>query len=175
MTLSMYRPHRVSHLVIVDIAPRWYDMSSIRDYIAWMKETEKQRLSRDQAFHFLKDRLDGNIAIAQFLLTNYVKQPTSDEYQFRIPLDIIERSLEYLQNFPSVFPSSTDQTLIAPPCLLTYGSQSTYIQVETDTSLMLRMFPRTRFSSIPNAGHWLHVEQPQLFLELVINFIKQTN
>jgi pimeloyl-ACP methyl ester carboxylesterase len=175
MTLSMCHPSRVSRLVIVDIAPRWYDMSYIRDYIAWMKEIETQRLSRDQAFEFLKDRLGGNVAIGQFLLTNYVKQQTSDEYRFRIPLDIIERSLEQLQDFPSVFPSSTThQTSLTPPCLLIYGAQSTYVQVETDTSLVLRMFPKTRFSSIPDAGHWLHVEKPQLFLQLVADFIKQT-
>ncbi|GAK96134.1 hypothetical protein JCM19294_2916 [Nonlabens tegetincola] len=33
-------------------------------------------------------------------------------------------------------------------------------------------FAKAELKTIPNAGHWLHAEQPQLFYQFVNEFVK---
>jgi pimeloyl-ACP methyl ester carboxylesterase len=37
---------------------------------------------------------------------------------------------------------------------------------------MQRYFRQATLETIPNAGHWLHAENPQLFFEIVQQFLK---
>ena len=54
-------------------------------------------------------------------------------------------------------------TLLKEIVCLTYGYSS-------DESLpkMRRLFPSYRLIRIPNAGHWVHAERPQDFLNCVL-------
>ena len=40
-----------------------------------------------------------------------------------------------------------------------------------DEKIINKIFPFADIETIPNAGHWLHAEQPELFLENVKEFI----
>ena len=54
-------------------------------------------------------------------------------------------------------------------CLSAAGDPT--ICVPSDEPEIRRLFPRARIARIPEAGHWLHAEQPQAFLELVEAFL----
>jgi len=56
------------------------------------------------------------------------------------------------------------------PTLFLSGANSNYIQ-EKDLSDMKRHFPNFTWVSIPNAGHWLHAEQPQAVIKEIRNFL----
>jgi pimeloyl-ACP methyl ester carboxylesterase len=56
------------------------------------------------------------------------------------------------------------------PVLFIKGANSNYIQAEDQASIR-RIYPEAQIVEIPNAGHWLHAEQPQLFMETLINFL----
>ncbi len=36
---------------------------------------------------------------------------------------------------------------------------------------MKRLFPNHRLETIPDAGHWLHADNPKLFSEKMLGFI----
>jgi len=57
------------------------------------------------------------------------------------------------------------------PTLFIRGANSNYIQAE-DESVILSHFAKAKIETIQNAGHWVHAEQPQKLLDLVINFLK---
>ena len=52
------------------------------------------------------------------------------------------------------------------PILFIRGDQSNYIKDE-DLPDIKCIFPYAEFVSIPNAGHWLHVEQPELLVKAI--------
>jgi esterase len=168
MTLSLSNPTIISKLIVVDIAPKTYDMSHIRQYIHWMKEIEEKVLSRQEAQQFLRERLPSEAAsLAPFLLTNYTIQSSATTWHFRIPLEMIEHSLDHLQGFPSMTIYQYTR-----PALFIHGTRSDYLRIEVDTSLIRQLFPKAQFSSI-DASHWLHAEQPQIFVNTVADFVKQ--
>jgi pimeloyl-ACP methyl ester carboxylesterase len=47
------------------------------------------------------------------------------------------------------------------------GLKSNYILPE-DERLIREIYPDARIIDIPNAGHWLHAEQPELFAKAVM-------
>jgi pimeloyl-ACP methyl ester carboxylesterase len=50
------------------------------------------------------------------------------------------------------------------------GAHSTYVLPE-DRARMDELFPSTRLVTIKNAGHWVHSEQPEVFLETLRRFL----
>jgi pimeloyl-ACP methyl ester carboxylesterase len=42
-----------------------------------------------------------------------------------------------------------------------------------DRARMEQLFPSTRLVRVKNAGHWVHSEQPQVFLETVNRFLER--
>ena len=50
------------------------------------------------------------------------------------------------------------------------GDNSTYVLPE-DRTHMDALFPGTRLVRIKNAGHWVHSEQPEVFLATLQRFL----
>jgi esterase len=49
------------------------------------------------------------------------------------------------------------------------GADSKYVALDD----VLQLFPTAKFRIIINAGHWLHVQQPEVFAELVEKFLQR--
>ena len=56
------------------------------------------------------------------------------------------------------------------PVLWIAGANSTYVLPE-DRPHMDALFPSTRLVRIKNAGHWVHSEQPEIFLATLRRFL----
>jgi len=56
------------------------------------------------------------------------------------------------------------------PTLFLRGGDSWYIKDEDMDEIEMH-FPQAELITIPNAGHWLHAQQPQLFFEEVSEFL----
>ena len=63
----------------------------------------------------------------------------------------------------------TSGTFQGPTLFLT-GANSTYVRPSNHTAI-LRQFPNATFTSIPDAGHWLHAENPREFEDAVRAFL----
>jgi pimeloyl-ACP methyl ester carboxylesterase len=59
------------------------------------------------------------------------------------------------------------------PTLVIKGGNSRYI-LDDDLLDFNQFFPDNKLVTIPNAGHWVHAEAPQLFYETVIHFLNQS-
>lgn len=64
-----------------------------------------------------------------------------------------------------------EENLFEKDTLFIRGGSSDYI-VDADYEEIKRHFPQATLETIPNAGHWLHAENPQLFFEIVQQFLK---
>jgi len=50
------------------------------------------------------------------------------------------------------------------------GDRSGYI-LKKDEALIKAHFPNSFIEIIPNAGHWLHAENPAVFYQKIMNFL----
>lgn len=164
MTLALESPERVRALVVADIAPVAYRDQSNRPLIEAMQRVDLGSVG---------SRADADAALAadvpermvrQFLLTNL--QFKNDSYSWRIPLDILADRLQELEDFPASGASYQG------PALFLYGGKSDYVTADSHATIR-RYFPAAQLHAIPEAGHWLHAEQPQLFADALQRFLSQ--
>lgn len=78
--------------------------------------------------------------------------------KFRIPLDILGKSLAHLGDFPY---KDSQKRRFKKPVLFVRGTKSHYVTNEALPAIG-EFFPRFRLVDI-DAGHWLISEQPEAF------------
>jgi pimeloyl-ACP methyl ester carboxylesterase len=65
------------------------------------------------------------------------------------------------------FPDVEQSVPFTGKTLFLAGELSSYVKADDVNTL----FPDATLSVIANAGHWLHVQQPSVFIELVEQFL----
>ncbi|MBF6649069.1 alpha/beta fold hydrolase [Methylobacter sp. BlB1] len=160
MWFALNYPECVDKLVVVDIAPVSYK-HSFDPLIQALKSLPLNEISnRKQAEAMLAADIP-ELSYRQFLLQNLVLN--HGEYRWRIDLDIFYRMAPNIVAFP-------DAGTLAPfagKALFIAGADSNYVKSEDIATL----FPKATPNVIANAGHWVHVQQPDIFVEQVVNFL----
>ncbi|RBY92700.1 alpha/beta fold hydrolase [Blastococcus sp. TF02A-30] len=181
MTLALRRPELLRALVVVDIAPVEYPLQGGRTddedeeaspfaaYIAAMKAMDLGALeTRQDADAALKTAVPSRM-VRSFLLQSLVREgvgAAAGGWRWRLNLDLLARDLGELRGFPEPPPGTTYDG----PVLWIAGANSHYVLPE-DRERMDELFPATRLVKVKNAGHWVHSEQPEVFLETLRRFL----
>jgi esterase len=99
----------------------------------------------------------------QFILKNmYWIEEGRLAWRFNAP--VLEQSINHIL---AALPNQPIQL----PALFLAGGRSNYI-LPSDHSSILIQFPLAKFQSIDNAGHWVHAEAPQEFLQMILSFLE---
>lgn len=161
MTLALQQPERVRALIAADIAPVTYRHEHDQ-IISALQGLDLARVgSRADADAALRDDLP-NPMVRQFLLTNLERR--DDAYGWRIPLDVLARSLPAIEGWPE------PEGEYRGPALFLHGAESDYVLAEYEPAIR-RYFPAARVEALAGAGHWLHVEQPEAFAAALDRFL----
>jgi len=88
-----------------------------------------------------------------------------------------EGGFEWKMNFPAIYKHYQDilagietDSAFEDETLFIRGEQSNYIQ-DSDWQTILKLFPKAHLETVPNAGHWVHADQPKVLLEIVQVFL----
>ena len=180
MQLALRRPELLRALVVVDIAPVEYPLqggrtddadeeaSPFEAFIAAMRAVDLESLkTRDEADAALRAAVRSRM-VRSFLLQSLVREGLGSDgrWRWRLNLDLLARDLGELRGFPAPPPGATYDG----PVLWIAGANSHYVLPE-DRARMDELFPATRLVRIKNAGHWVHSEQPEVFLETIRRFL----
>jgi esterase len=160
MWFALNHPERMDKLIVADIAPVSYK-HCFNNLIQALKALPLHEISNRKQAELLLASAIPEIGYRQFLLQNLVLRDGA--YCWRIDLDIFYRMAPNIIAFPSVERSApfTGKTLFLA------GEDSGYVK-DDDVSAL---FPDAMLSVIANAGHWLHVQQPGVFIEQVERFL----
>lgn len=163
-----YYPTKISHLIIVDIGPGYYPPTHGDILKALIELDIKQLKSRKEAHEILSETIT-DPTLRQFLLSNLYRTPEK-KFAWRCNLPTIYKNIEKIgQNINEVFYDYIHFN--DAPTLFIRGEKSEYINSQQQ-QLIESSFPEAFFTTIANAGHWVHVEQADPFLEVLLDFIK---
>ncbi|MGL5890335.1 MAG: alpha/beta fold hydrolase [Bacteroidia bacterium] len=167
MRLALDYPMAVSKLIVADIAPRRYPVGQ-QDVVAALLAVEPEKLeSRKDAEAILRGYLKDEGTI-QFLLKNLYWREFADgskKLNWRFNLEVISKNLGIV----------AEPTETPAPCeletLFIRGARSNYVTDE-DAATLPAIFPNSSLVTIPDAGHWVHADQPDAFYNAVLNFAR---
>lgn len=161
MEVALMAPGRVTRLIVADIAPVAYEPHHDNIERALRTLDPSRVRSRREADTVLAESIEER-GVRQFLLTNLV--PADGGFRWRM-------------NVPGIL-ACYDQIMAGPhtsgvyegPTLFIRGGNSDYIQAE-HRDAVTGYFPNVDLKVIPEAGHWLHAEKPELFARICQRFL----
>ena len=161
MKFAQRYPDMVEKLIVVDIAPRRYPVHHHTILEALSAVDLENTGSRKEAEEVLKQYIH-EFGVRQFLLKNlYWKERGKLAWRFNLPVikeNIVGMGEEVMDR---IFEGST---------LFIRGDKSDYVTDEYIPEIEAG-FPDSKLVTIANAGHWVHAEQPQPFLQAVLDFL----
>ncbi len=166
MCLALRHPEMVERLAVVDVAPVSYP--SGREFVGYIETMRALDLGglerRAQADEALLEAVP-NPVVRSFLLQNLRR--TDDGWQWQLNLELLGDHMAGLTGWPR---ERLGDASYDGPVLWVGGADSDYIADE-HAEEMDRRFPRNRRVLIKGAGHWVHSEQPEIFLEVLRRFV----
>ncbi|WP_052598678.1 alpha/beta fold hydrolase [Aureispira sp. CCB-QB1] len=163
MQLASEEPDLIQKLAVVDIAPKTYKGNHQTIFEALFSLDLKELESRKQADQLLQEKID-SYSVRQFILKNLSINKETQHYEWKMNLPVIHGAYQHILD---------KGNLSAPfehPTLFIKGAQSNYILPE-EFETYKTYFPNAVLKTIEKAGHWVHAEQPKLFLEVLTDFL----
>ena len=163
MNMALHHPERVKKVIVADIAPVQYESHHDEIFEGLLSLPVSKLLSRTEADKALSPFVS-EIPVRQFLLKNLVKSGSSG-FSWRMNLKSLHKNYHHMiTGLNSHAPFEDEVLLIA-------GGHSNYVQ-HHHRDHVLKLFPRIAMKVIPETGHWLHAEKPELFIRLCDSFLK---
>ncbi|XP_033123289.1 protein ABHD11-like [Anneissia japonica] len=170
MVTSLIEPTLVDKLVVVDSAPKAPKASEdswVKAYIRAMMSVDlNKNLSSSELKKYVDLQLQNTMpkkSIRQFIMKNL--QQTDSGFEWQLNLNALLQNHDALVGFPQ------HHFTFKKPALFVRGGLSDYIQ-PSDYAEILRLFPSAVVETIEDAGHWVHSEKPNDFLNVVERFIE---
>ena len=171
-------PERIEKLIVVDMTPKDYfllnDESQYylhNNILRAMLEIDFSRIeTRKQVENFLNERIEGT-QIVHFLLKNVHRNKENHQLEWRLNVPVLYDNLDEIIKGVNAHWFDDRIPILNYQVLFIKGAQSNYILPE-DYASIRRIYPEAQIVEIPNAGHWLHAEQPKVFMDTVWKFIK---
>lgn len=162
MNFAMKYPELVSKLIVVDIAPRYYDLEHYVIVDGLNAVDINTLTSRNDA----DTKLSAYVAeadVRQFLLKNLQRKPEGG-FGWKINLPLISKQLKNI---------GVDVAVTNPftkPTLFIRGRRSNYVR-DQDWQRIEQIFPAATLETL-ETGHWVQAEKPQEFVEVVDRWLR---
>tara|TARA_B100001057_G_scaffold448651_1_gene489153 strand:- start:1552 stop:2322 length:771 start_codon:yes stop_codon:yes gene_type:complete len=163
MMFSLKYPDKVESMIIVDILPKAYD-SGLGTILNALKSIELSKISsRGQADILLMNEIKDK-SMRGFLLKNLSKK-TDKSFFFKCNIDILHKKIYEIEK------AIVSKNYFKNKTLFIKGASSDYVNYDGYISAK-KLFPNSKLISIENAGHWVHAENPKIFFEKTLIFLK---
>jgi pimeloyl-ACP methyl ester carboxylesterase len=153
-------PNSIEKLLVVDMGVKAYPPHHAHILAAIHAIDLTKMSARSEAEAILKTFVESE-GIRQFLLKNLYWEEKG-KLAWRVNFPVLEASMTEIL---SALPAQESFT----PTLFIRGLLSNYI-LDDDIPVLESYFPDSQLASIPNAGHWVHAEAPEAFLDAVLSF-----
>lgn len=168
MLFTLQNPELVDYLLVADIAPKNYQDHTLghKKILETLQTIDLKKVKTRTEVANILDPIFQNKRITQFVLKNLTRQEDkSFKWDLNIPI--------LLANLDNIVGGIDDWNnyYVKTPTLFLKGEHSPYLTLE-DNFLIRKYFQNSEITTIPNAGHWLHAEQPELIIKTILYFTK---
>jgi esterase len=163
MLFAATYPEMVDKLIIADIGPKFYPQHH-QSILAGLNAVDfSKKPSRSEVEGILSPYIT-DFGTRQFLMKSlYWQEP--GQLAFRFNLSVFNRKMD------EIGVALPEVAVFNKLTLFIRGGNSNYI-LDSDFENIKKHFPDSNIETIPNAGHWLHAENPEMFHEMAISFLK---
>lgn len=163
MLFAVTYPEKIEKLIVADIGPKFYPQhhQTILEGLNAVDFSKKPSRSEVEEImsHYITD-----FGTRQFLLKSlYWLEPGQLAFRFNLP--VFNKKIEEIGK------PLPDNTVFSKQTLFIRGGKSDYI-INEDFDNLKKHFPDSSIETIPDAGHWLHAENPKVFYEIANTFLK---
>jgi pimeloyl-ACP methyl ester carboxylesterase len=169
-------PGRVDSLVVLDMSPFTCEpgrhSSQFSLHTGIIGSMLKVDFSRVEKREDVEEQLAGSIPssrIRSFLMKNLMRNKVG-AYRWRLNIEVIADEMDAIFAGLELDAQGAPEGITAFPVLFVRGEESDYISDDCILEIK-QIFPGAEFATIPGAGHWLHVEQPDLLVKTIRYFL----
>jgi esterase len=163
MLLATTHPELVDKLIVADIGPKFYPQHH-QDILAGLNAVDFSIKPSRSEVEAIMTKYIPDFGTRQFLMKNlYWQEP--GQLAFRFNLEVFNTKMD------EIGVPLPENLVFEKPTLFIRGGNSNYI-LDSDFENIKRHFPTATVETIPNAGHWLHAENPILFHQITSSFLK---
>ncbi|MCF8239501.1 MAG: alpha/beta fold hydrolase [Saprospiraceae bacterium] len=166
MHLALSHPDLVDQLLIADIGVKDYPGGHENILDSLNALPVDQLTSRADAEEFLRRTIHQD-GVIQFLLKNLARD-RGNGFHWKMNLPVIS------DHYDRIITGVRSEQVYTGTTTFFRGGRSDYILDEDWPDILLR-FPAAELKTIPDAGHWLHAEQPDLFYQAVLDILQAGN
>jgi pimeloyl-ACP methyl ester carboxylesterase len=152
MMLALTRPELVKSLIVADISPVAYAHTN-KPLIDAMQALDLSKIEKrsDADKMLAPDIFDAGVRA--FLLQSLVVK----DKKWLLNLQVLEDEMPKIVGWPDDVTGTYDRDT-----LFLSGEESSYVSRDHRAATKA-LFPKAKFASLPNTGHWLHAEKPREF------------
>lgn len=163
MSLATTYPELINKLIVADIGPKFYPQHH-QSILAGLNAVDfSQKPTRAEVEEILSKFIP-DFGTRQFLMKSlYWQEP--GQLAFRFNLEVFNKKID------TIGEALPENAVFNKPTLFIRGGNSNYI-LDQDFENIKTHFPNSKTETIPNAGHWLHAENPRMFYEITSSFLK---
>lgn len=161
MHLAQAYPDRLLKTIVVDMGVKSYPMHH-QDLIEAIKSVPIETITaRSQVNTFLTNKIPEE-GVRQFLLKNlyWIER---GKLAWRMNIDVLEANMNLILD-------ALPEIEVLSPTLFIKGAESSYI-LEADYEAIESIFLDSEIHTINEAGHWVHADSFEEFLESVLAFL----
>jgi len=163
MKIALQYPERINKLIVADIAPVTYTAHHNDIFKGLFSVDFEQANTRSAVDKRLATYIE-TIGVRQFLMKNLM-QSKSGGFTWKMNLKAI------YQNYSRILEGLSSNGPYLGEVLFIAGGLSDYIKPAYRTQT-LGLFPNTKMKIIPETSHWLHAEQPRVFIGICQRFLE---
>ena len=164
MIFSMKYPVYVNGLLILDIAPKKYPNHHQPIFDAMLSLPVGGVSSRREAQDILQDKIK-EYGTLQFIMKNLF---WNDDNHLSWRPNVKVLSDEY----DNVGGAHSESDVFNKPVLFVRGEKSEYI-LDSDFAMIRKLFPLSEIKTAPNAGHWVHADNPVWLLDSLVYYMNE--
>lgn len=166
MLLALRHPELVERLCVVDVSPVAYrEGREFEGFVRAMRAMDlRSTASREDADAALVEAAP-DPGVRAFLLQNLRRE--GQGWRWQMNLEVLGDAIPALRGWPA---EAVEGRTYDGSVLWVAGAESAYVRDEMGPA-MRGYFPRTRLLTIKSAGHWVHSEQPEIFVQALRRFL----
>jgi len=164
MQFALNNMSRIEKLIVVDIGVKKYASDNLKHKQTILEMNFNAISSRKEVKIMLKEKVVDE-GLVKLILKN-IESKGHNLFGWRSNVEAI------YANVPNILDAVVSDEVFNKPTLFIKGAYSDYITPE-DLPAIKKNFPLMRIDTVPDAGHWVHVDDKGYFINAVERFMKE--